>query len=117
MFASGHFKAEGPFRLEAGICESGCTRDFVSVPQFPKRFGALLSEVPFCPGIQSFFCLMMVDNEYWGGVCGSEDSIELNPTRPFSTSRVVMTMTREFSCHVICQKSLTVASRQPWLAI
>lgn len=48
-------------RLEAGIWESGCTRDFVSVPRFPNKVW-----VPFCPGVQSFFCLMMVDNDYWG---------------------------------------------------
>lgn len=34
-------------------------------------------------------------------------------TRPFSTSRVVMTITLVFSCHTICQKSLTVVARHP----
>ena len=34
-------------------------------------------------------------------------------TLPLSTSFVVMTMIREFSCHIIRQKSSTVAGRQP----
>lgn len=46
-----------------------------------------------------------------------QDTYKLLLTRPFSTSRVVITIMRVFSCHTICQKSLTVASRQPWLAM
>lgn len=38
-------------------------------------------------------------------------------TRPFSTSLVVMTITLVFSCHTICQKSLTVVARHPWVAM
>lgn len=49
--------------------------------------------------------------------CEGQGHTGLGLTRPFSTSLVVMTMTRVFSCHTICQKSLTVASRQPWLAM
>lgn len=67
--------------------------------------------------VSKFFVLMVVDNKYWGGIWGSRGSVGLGPTRPFSTSLVVMTMTRVFSCQTICQKSLTVASRQPWLAM
>lgn len=48
---------------------------------------------------------------------GDRDTSRLLLTRPFSTSRVVITIMRVFSCHTICQKSLTVASRQPWLAM
>lgn len=54
---------------------------------------------------------MGVEQSWGWGLRGAQ------PTRPFSTSRVVMTMTQVFSCHTICQKSLTVASRQPWLAM
>lgn len=48
---------------------------------------------------------------------GERDTSRLRLTRPFSTSRVVITIMRVFSCHTICHKSLTVVSRQPWLAM
>jgi len=38
-------------------------------------------------------------------------------TFPRSYSFVVMTMTPEFSCHTICQKSDVVVERHPWVAI
>ena len=38
-------------------------------------------------------------------------------TLPLSTSLVVMTITRQLSCHTIAQKSPTVTGRQPWVAI
>lgn len=38
-------------------------------------------------------------------------------TRPFSTSLVVITITRVFSCQTICQKSLIVVARHPWVAM
>lgn len=103
--------------MEAEDWESGCIQDFVSVTHFPTGVGHLPSEVPICPGIRNFFGFMTVDSECWGRGEGIGGGLRLGPTRPFSTSRVVMTMTRVFSCHVICQKSLTVASRQPWLAM
>lgn len=65
MFASGHFKGEGPFKTciwwsgepKAGsrdLANQGIPKTLSLSLGFPTRVGPLPPEVPFCPAILQF---------------------------------------------------------------
>lgn len=54
---------------------------------------------------------------FYGWISQDDGCDELIPTFPLSTSFVVITITRVFSCHTMCQKSPMVLGRQPCVAI